>query len=105
MRKLKVKDIAPAIKLANAIDCGKELKAITESTNDPNKAGVEIIGLILTRYGENPVAERKLAEFLSGPFEMSADDILEMNVDDFINSIKEIGGISAFVNFFGKSLA
>lgn len=104
MKKLTVKDIAPAIKLVNAINCTKELKEIITKADDAENAGVEIIGLILTKYAENPKAEKKLAEFLSRPFEMSPEEVLDLDIDSFMNGLKEMGGIGSLTNFFVKSL-
>lgn len=104
MRKLKVKDIAPATKLLSFIDIKPEIEKIVNAESDPTKVGIQIFGSVLKKYGENPKAEKALANFLSGPFEMEPEAILDMDIDEFIDAIKKVGGMSAFINFFGSAL-
>lgn len=104
MRKLKVKDIKPAVKLVNALNVGEKIKEISAKTTDVEKAGIEIIGAIMTAYASNDKAEKLFADFLSGVFEMDAKEILELDIDELIDRVKQIGGLKAFTGFFGNVL-
>lgn len=97
-----MKDIKSAIRLINSIsvDTKNSIKASAKSEKDEEKLGTSIIGIIAMEYAENGLVEKRLAEFLAGPLEMSADDVLEMDIEDLINGIKEIGGIGYIMDFF-----
>lgn len=99
MRGLKTKDIRPALKLVKIMNLGEEIKNIAEKANDIGSAGVEIIGLILSRYADTESAEKAFMEFLSGPFEMSVDEVLELEIEELMKGIRQIG-IDKLVNFF-----
>lgn len=102
MRKLKVKDIAPAIKLVNAINVGDDIKKIIAKGGDAEAVGVEIIGTILKKYSESSKVQILVCEFLANPFEMSAEAVADMDIDDFIENIKAIGGLKTLADFFGS---
>lgn len=99
MRGLKTKDIKPALKLVRKMNVGEKIKDIVKTTNDLDSAGVEIVGLILATYTDTEGAEEALMEFLSGPFEMSSNDVLELNLEELLAGIKDIG-IEKIISFF-----
>lgn len=100
MRELKVKDIRPASKIISIMNVGDEIKNIVKNNANAENAGIEIIGLILKKYGESEEAEDAIATFLAGPFEMSADEVKELSLTEFADNIKAIGGIKALSSFF-----
>lgn len=105
MRKIKTRDIAPAGRLLASINVDKLMKDIDEIkkvVKDEEELGFKVFMLFLVTYGQNKAAEKALVEFLSGPFEMDADSILDLDIDEMWQMIKEAGGIGAFINFFGN---
>lgn len=116
MRKLNTEDIfalARALKEANAIEIlRKELSDLTAGkkavkTEDVEKRlmadPVGIAFAIISAFAKKE-AEKELFDFLSGPFEMTADEIKKLPPEQTLAMIKGLASSEDFGSFF-KSAA
>lgn len=100
MRNLQTRDIAPAIRLIEAMNIKDKIAELGKSIDDVESFGNQIIWLILTNYANNKKAEYAFVDFLSGPFEMSAEEVLHLDVDVLADGILNKIGINKLINFF-----
>lgn len=102
MRKLKTSDLFELARCINKIGLKDEIKKITMNANNINdiaENGFEIIfGLIDVASAKK--AEKPIYEFLSKPFEMSADEVADLDLPEFIKGLTDIASVSTWKTFF-----
>lgn len=102
MRKLKGKDLFPAMRLLYSLDMKDELKKMSVQDESQEEAGFSLIFDIFGKALKKE-SEEKVFQFLSGPFEMSVEDIQEMDMDKICHSFVYDIGVSDLINFFKRA--
>ena len=101
--KLNLKEVLKE-KVAEYTDRSKAISKIndpTEKEKQTNEMGVDIIFDIM-EHGEK--AEDAFYDFLSGPFEMTKEEVLEISLVDIVPKFKEMAGQNNLENFFKSVL-
>lgn len=103
MRKLNVEDIFNAMQLADLFD----MKKVYDRMKSLNKKDAQSVGMnaffILLKEASNDENRNRIYEFLSGPFEMKAEDIKTLDAIEFGKMIVKIASIEEWMAFI-KSL-
>lgn len=103
MRRLQTQDVFKALRIITATGLKEDLKEIVQE-NEGNETitkdvGVDIIFKILERVsGEK--TEQAVYDFLSGPFEVTAEAVREMPVTDLMENIRKIEDVGSWKTFF-----
>jgi len=106
MRKLKTSDIMAFCRTVKKIGIKDEIKRISAESDDAKSAwdkGFELIYNIFDLATEKK-SEKHLYEFLAEPFEMTAKEVEDMDLEKFIESVKEFASENNLTSFF-KSAA
>ena len=102
MRKLKTSDLFELARCINKIGLKDEIKKIAMKANNVNdiaENGFEIIfGLIEVASAKK--AEKPIYEFLSKPFEMSMEEVENLELAEFIKGLTDIADINTWKTFF-----
>lgn len=106
MRKLNTDDLLNLAALIRKTGIKEELSNQFKSLmNGDKKAlnaqndGIEILFAIITAFGKEG-AKEAFYQFLSGPFEMSEEEIANNDPIDTLNKIKEIASLNEWLGFF-----
>lgn len=109
MRKLKTRDV-PAfcrcLKRMGAKDKFKEIAMESNTLKDVETRGFDLIWDLFDLATEQE-GEVYIYEFLAGPFEMSTDEVSDLDIDVLINNIKHMiteNNLVAFFKFAAASL-
>lgn len=108
MRKLQSSDIFALCRVVNSLGIKDELKNIVNSINDRNTITKEIdytaIGIdMICNIFEKAIqkkSENALFEFFANIFEMSTDEVKQLDPIDFINKIFEVADVERWKSFF-----
>lgn len=103
MRNLKGQDIRPALKFVKYTNIMGELEKVASTTKDVTEMGLKALGIIINKFAEDEKAEKLFLDFLAGPFEKSADEIMQMDLIEIKDGLIELGGLLGLTRFF-KSL-
>lgn len=106
MRKLKTSDIFAFSRCLKVIGIKDEFKKIAENGvnyKDAQSAGIDVIYNLFDIATEKK-AEKELYKFLALPFEMSADEVENLEIDDLIEGIKQLGDINTLKTFFNGAV-
>lgn len=102
MRKLKTRDI-PAfcrcIKRIGAKDKFKEIAMASDTLKDVADRGFDLVWDLFDLATEQE-GEKYIYEFLAGPFEMSAEEVGDLDMDVLIENIKHLIHENNLVAFF-----
>lgn len=105
MRKLKSTDIFKALRLVQASELKEELKPLIKKfaagESEIEDIGFEGILTIISVFSE-PKSEKSFYEFLSGPFEMTPEEVANLDIDELINKLeklKEENNLKAFFTY------
>lgn len=114
MRKLQTQDVFRAIRVIKATDLKEDLKDIVEKANagesdgktDGNHPTIRDIGLdvifkVLEKTAEAN-AENAIYEFLSGPLEVTAGEVKEMELLALVEQITQCADTESWKVFFGR---
>lgn len=102
MRKLNLKDMFKASRMIISLDLKEDILEITEKLEQfktANAVGYELIFRAFEK-ATTEEAENSIYEFLSGPFEKSAQEVSEMPIEEMMNEIKGTLPIMEFITFF-----
>lgn len=108
MRKLKTTDLCAAIQLvAKHEDLKNEIKETLDSTDTEKLSandmplGVDVIWVILNNMS-NPKGCELICNFLAGPFECTAKEVEDMEIDELINNLEILVTENNLYDFFAK---
>lgn len=107
MRKLVASDIMSFCRCIKKIGVKDEIKKIAMSADSGKDAwnkGFELIYNIFDLATEKN-GEANIYEFLSGPFEMPAEDVKNMELPEFITAVKKLATENNLMAFFGSATA
>jgi len=107
MRKLKTRDVPEFCRTLKMIGIKEEIKQIAMkpiSAKEAMSEGFDLVYSIFDRATEKD-AEAYLYAFLAGPFEMTAEEVADMDLTDFIASIKQLAEGNDLVGFFKSAAA
>lgn len=102
MRKLLTKDLFALSRCIKAMGIKDELKKIAmeaDSKEDVAEKGFDILFSVIEAASEKQ-SEKAIYEFLSGPFEMQAQDIETMDITELIQGVREIADVATWKSFF-----
>ena len=109
MRKLKTSDIPVLCRCVKRLGLKDEIKKIAEDSDNVKDAfgkGFDMIWNIFDLATERE-GEVYLYEFLSGPFEMTPEEVRDLDMDILIENIKQMiseNNLSAFFKFAAASM-
>lgn len=104
MRKLNTSDIFAALRLIRAANLREEIKPLLKRVSE-GSASVEDVGIdgiisALEMLAEKK-AERAIYEVLSGPLEISPDEVGALDILEFAQKIEQIAKENDMKAFFG----
>jgi len=105
MRKLQTKDVFSALRIIKKVGLKEEMKPVFKLAAS-GELGVEDIGVegmltVIEIFAEHK-AETCLYEVLSGPFEMTIEEVGEMNINDLLVNIQEMASENDLKSFFSS---
>ena len=105
MKKLQTSDIFAAMRVVKAADVKEQLKPILRKVSE-GKTSVEDIGieavLTILECAANVKAESAVYNFLSSPFEMSADEVAALPLDAFMANLEKLAKENDLGGFFKR---
>lgn len=113
MRKLKSTDLFAALRVVKAIGVKDEIVALAETLKGKTdrktqeQVGTELILGLLANCGDK-AAENAFYEFLAAPSEKTVEELREMELFEFANTIKDLVeemDLDAWRGFFGSLAA
>lgn len=107
-RKLKTPDVFAACRLLKEIGAKDHISKVVsqlEGTQeiDMSAAGFDIVWALFEGATEKN-AEKKIYEFLSGPFQITPAEVEELDLEELFEGLKQIAAENNLKNFF-KSAA
>lgn len=106
MRNLITSDLFKGARLIREIGVKEELKKFAESL-DPKQSqesvGIDLMLLIFEKATEVK-SEACIYEFLSGPFEMSPEEIANMDLFDMVDTLFTIADVEKWQGFLKNAL-
>lgn len=101
MRKLLTNDLFKFTRLIKAMGLKDELKKFAtdvDKNQDVSAIGVDFLMIVLERVSDVET-EKLVYEFLSGPFEMSADEVANMELFDMVEALTKVADVEKWRNF------
>lgn len=103
MRRLQTQDVFKAVRIITEIGLKEDLKKIVKESDGKEltakDAGVDIVFMMLER-ASGKKAEQAVYDFLSGPFEVTADEVRTMPVLELMDGIKTCEDMENWKTFF-----
>lgn len=104
MTNLKTTDVFKAFRLVKASNLRAELIPVIQKAAEAEKFSIEELGIdffltIFEALSERG-AESSFYDLLSGPFEMDAEEIANLDADKFVEMLGELGKVSNIPAFF-----
>lgn len=110
MKKLKTKDLFAAGRMLSKIDAKETIRSAAQNSDSAEDIWNNGFDLVFSLYekASKVGAEESVYEFLSSPFEMSVEEIKELDLSVFLGTVKEFVEINKeeLIPFFksaGKS--
>lgn len=104
MRKLNTSDIFAALRVIRAANLREEIKPLlkraAEGSASLEDVGIDGIISAMEMMAEKK-AERAVYEVLSGPLEISADEVAALDILDFAQKVEQIAKENDLKAFFG----
>lgn len=101
MRKLQTRDTFALARLIKEVDLKTELTAFASSgkvyKNDLD-FGMDLLFTLINKFTDKE-AEHLFYEFLTGPFELTADEVGSMDLFDLVTGLKEIADWEKWQSF------
>ena len=107
MRKLKTADLPAFCRCIKRIGVKDEVKALAQNANklsDIWAAGFDLVWQLFDLATEKN-GETEIYKFLAGPFEMTPDEIADLELTDFIEKIKQLAEENNLTAFFKSAQA
>lgn len=92
MKELNTKDVFNALRLIRSLDIKKEAEGVlreADSVDDVFSDGYALVYVLFEKAVEQS-AEKKLYEFLAGPYEMTAEEVGNLSISEQIKNIKQL---------------
>lgn len=102
MRKLKTSDIPAFCRCLKQIGIKDKIQEIArDSTNteDAFKRGFDLLWSIFDLATES-AGEQHLYEFLAGPFEMTAQEVADLEISTLLDNLKQLAAENDLTGFF-----
>lgn len=109
MRKLKTCDIPVFCRALKKLGVKDQFKTIAQEANSAKEAwdrGFELLWGIFDKATEQ-TGEQALYEFFAGPFEMTAAEVADLDLDVLVNNMKQLiaeNDLLTFFNFAAKAM-
>lgn len=105
MKNLCTADVFAAARIIRASGMREELKRELlkiSSLDDPNIAdvGIDSVLMFIEALAERK-SEAAIYEFLANPFEMTAQEVSELGIDEFVDNLKQLAKENDLKRFFG----
>lgn len=104
MRKLKTTDIPACCRCLKKLGLEDKLRALAKESNTMAEAwdnGFDLFWDIFDRATEAD-GEAVIYNFLAGPFEMTAQEVADLEVPDLLARMKQLAVENDLVGFFGS---
>ena len=104
MRKLLTGDLFAAMRIVKASNAKEALKPVLKQINkdaDAEDVGIDVI-MTLLECASDQKAEKAIYSFLSSPFEMEADDVANLPLNDLLQNMKELAKENDLAGFFSQ---
>ena len=106
MRKINTDDLLNLAALVRATgikeELSKQFKSLIKGKKvviNQDEDGIEIIFAIISAFGKDG-AKEAFYKFLSGPFEMTPEEIANNDPVDTLNKIKQTASLNEWISFF-----
>ena len=102
MRKLKTRDIPAFCRCLKQLGLKEKIKEIAEKTDDIRDAwsrGFDLLWDIFDLATEAD-GEGSLYAFLAGPFEMTPEEVENLDIEVLLNNIKQLAADNNLLSFF-----
>lgn len=106
MRKLETSDVFAACRLMKKLGLKEKLKTIAEEANEVKDVfdkGYDLLWSIFDTATEQN-GEKDIYAFLSGPLEMTPEEVSHLHLDELLESLKQMAVENNLLGFF-KSAA
>lgn len=106
MRNLNTGDLFKAARMIKEMGIKEELKIFAENLDEnvnQKDAGIDLLMLIFSKVTETK-SEKLIYEFLSGPFEMMAEDIEKMDLFMMIETLFMVADVEKWKGLFQRAL-
>lgn len=100
-RKANVNDLFKIARLLNDLDLKDDFVKLTDESDSTNELGFNIIFKILDIAAKKEV-ESKVYEVLSGPFEMTTEEVGKVELDTLIALCEECFTLKTVINFIKR---
>ena len=105
MRKLKTRDIPGFCRCLKKLGLKEHFVAIakdSDSLKDATDKGIELVWMLLDAATEGP-GESALYEFLAGPFEMTPQQVEDLELDVFLSNMRQLAAENNLLGFFNSA--
>lgn len=102
MRKLKTRDIPAACRCLKSLGIKDDIRELAQNSNSIKDAwgrGFEFMWHIFDLATES-AGESQLYSFLAGPFEMTAEEVADMEIPELVANLKQLCGENDLGSFF-----
>lgn len=102
MRNLQTKDLFNLARLINKLDIKEEIKNI-DFKKSQEEAGFDLIFIILNKANDKGI-ENAVYQFLSGPFEISEEEVSCLDPLELVKNLFEIASIDKWRAFIKQAV-
>lgn len=101
MRKANINDLFAIARLIDELGLKEQLFNAQKGTDDLEKIGFDFIFDLLSKATTKEM-QNKIYEVLASPFEMSAEEVGLMEIDELVKGLKECWNINTVINFIKR---
>ena len=102
MRKLKTSDVPVLCRCMKKLGIKEKFKAVALQANSAKEVWDQGFDLIWSLFdvATEPEGEGVLYEFLAGPFEMTPDEVSDLDLDELLANLQQLATENNLANFF-----
>lgn len=102
MRKLKTSDVPVLCRCLKRLGLKEKFKAVAQEANTLQEAWDKGFDLIWNLFdvATEPEGEGAIYEFLAGPFEMTPDEVRDLDLDKLMENLQQLATENNLANFF-----
>lgn len=100
-RKANVGDLFNVARVLNELDVKSDIVSICEGTGTIQEKGFDVIFNILNKASQKDV-EKRIYDVLSGPFEMTAQEVEKVDIDTLIQLCEQCFTLKTLINFIKR---